>query len=191
MATDGRVIGLVDALNVAANGIAYAVPATQAQPLMLAWERSPSAPAEASCNAPLGPPQATTTLPSIPGLTARASAGITSALETYFDGINTGHYRVAWNVLSPRLRAGSTLRSFADGDSTSYDFDQQVLAAHQITSTRGHVALEFTSLQASDKGPNGDTCDVWTLVYTMIEAPNGIWYIDATAPYQGISHTTC
>jgi hypothetical protein len=42
-----------------------------------------------------------------------------------FDGINTDHDLAAWHVLSPQIRG--TLRSFAEGDSTSYDFDQRVL----------------------------------------------------------------
>jgi serine protease Do len=186
---DGHVLGLVDALRLNANGIAYAVPSTQAGPEVTSWQQAPQLAAPATCDNPLGPPQATTTLPSIPGLTTAASDGITSALATYFDGINTGHYRAAWHVLSPQIRG--TLTSFAEGDSTSYDFDQAVLEANQIDSTTAGVALEFTSIQASDKGPDGDVCDLWTIDYTMGEAADGRWYIDSTGPYRDRWHTTC
>jgi hypothetical protein len=191
LAADGTVLGLVDAKNVDATGIAYAVPASQAQPLMLGWQQSPSPVAAGSCSNPLGPLQATTTLPTIPGLSSEASTGITTAFDAYFNGINSGDYRSAWQVLSPRLRAGSSLNSFAKGDSTSYDFDQVVLHARQVDGSTAKVAIQFTSLQTADKGPNGDTCDVWTLVYTMIDGGGGAWYIDATAPYRGTSHTSC
>lgn len=38
---------------------------------------------------------------------------------------------------------------------------------------------------------SGDTCDTWTLVYTMIRASDGSWLIDATTPYHGTSSTRC
>lgn len=189
LGADGRVDGLVDALRLNANGIAYAVPATEAEPEITSWEQAPQPAAPASCDTPLGPPQATTSLPPIPGLAADASDGISAAFATYFDGINTGHYRAAWHVLSPRIRG--SLSSFIDGDSTSYDFDEHVLAARQIDSTTANVALQFTSIQAADKGPNGDVCDIWTIDYTMIREQDARWYVGATAPYQGTWHTTC
>lgn len=189
LAADGRVVGLVDALRLNANGIAYAVPATQAAPEMTTWQQAPQPASPASCDNPLGPPQATTTLPSIPGLTTAASDGIRSAFAQYFDGINSGHYRAAWQVLSPQIRG--SLHSFAEGDSTSYDFDQQILDANQLNSTTATIAIEFNSIQAADKGPNGDVCDLWTINYKMGESFDSLWYIDATSPYQGRLHTSC
>jgi serine protease Do len=191
LAPDGTVFGLVDALNTAANGIAYAVPSGQAQPAMTSWQQAPTSQPPATCQTPLGPSQVATSIPAIPSLTDEASVGIGTAFETYFDGINSGDYQTAYNVLSPRLRAGSTAESFASGDATSYDFGQGILDARQIDSATAHVALEFTSLQSTDKGPDGDACDVWTLLYTMVEGSDGAWYIDSTKPYRGSSHTPC
>jgi hypothetical protein len=91
--------------------------------------------------------------------------------------------------LSARIRGSFT--SFAAGDSTSYDFDQRVLNATQINSTSARVALAFTSIQAADKGPNGDVCDLWTIDYAMVEGLDGLWYIDDTSPYRGRWQTTC
>lgn len=191
LGTDGSVIGLVDARNTTASGIAYALPASQAEPAMLAWQRNPMPVPPTNCDDPLGPPQATNNLRSIPGLTATASQGVSAALNTYFDGIKTGHYRAAWNALSPRHRASLSPQAFAAGDATSYDYDQQVLTARQLGPDLAKVTLQFTSLQSPDQGPNGDTCDVWTLVYTMIHNPGGRWYIDTTAPYHGTEHAAC
>lgn len=187
----GAVIGLVDALDTQANGIAYAVPASQAAPAMQSWQQAPQPQAPARCQNPLGPRQTTQTLPSIPGLRAAASAGIAQALETYFNGINTGDYATAYAVFSPTMRSQFSLQSFANGDSTSYDFDQTVLDARQHGPYAATVALAFTSLQAARKGPDGDVCDNWTLSYRMIEGTDGRWYIDGTSPYGSGSHTTC
>lgn len=35
---------------------------------------------------------------------------------------------------------------FADGDATTYDFDQEILAAHQVNSMKVRVALQFTRI---------------------------------------------
>ncbi len=186
----GAVVGLVDAKQLHASGIAYAVPATQAAPAVQNWTAAPREAHAASCRQPLGPSGQVNTPTTIPGLSSAASAGIATALTTYFDGINTGHYADAWQVLSPRLRSGSSLRSFAEGDSTSFDSGQSVLDARQITPTRADVALAFTSLQTAAKGPDGDTCDNWTLTYHMTEI-GGDWYIDSTEPYAGTDHIAC
>ena len=55
---------------------------------------------------------------------------------------------------------------------------------------RARVALSFVSLQRADKGPDGDTCDNWTLDYTMVGI-NGSWYINSVAPYGSATHTSC
>jgi hypothetical protein len=46
-------------------------------------------------------------------------------------------------------------------------------------------------LQASDKGPNGETCDNWTLEYTMVQSSDSSWLIDATQPYHGTEYIAC
>lgn len=187
----GNVIGLVDAGNTHANGIAYAVPGDQASRDMQAWEQNPQTPPAATCRNPLGPAQTKPDLPTIPGLTADASAGITAAFTTYFTGINDGDYATAYDVLSPRLRARESLQSFADGDSTSYDYDITVNDAQQNGPQDASISLSFTSLQSPDKGPDGDACDNWTLTYHMIRDADTTWHIDGTAPTGTTTHTSC
>jgi serine protease Do len=187
---DGRVVGLVDAKNIDAAGIGYAVPATQAAGRVALW-RSASALPAAACGNPLGPSQAAVEAPAPPGLDPFVANGIAQAFTTYFSGINTGHYLAAWRVLSPRLRGSSSVESFADGDETSFDSNITVLEAAQIDAGTVHVALSFVSLQRPDKGPDGDTCDVWTLSYTMVQAPAGNWWIDDAKAYDGTAHRTC
>jgi S1-C subfamily serine protease len=193
LAADGRVVGLMDAINTQANGIAYAIPATQASTAMALWQQSPAPVAPGSCPDPLGPSQTSPDVPAPPGgaISDTAAEGIVAAFNTYFNGINTGNYAAAYAVLSPRLQAQTTQQAFADGDATSYDSEIQVLDAGQIDARTVRVGLTFTSLQAPDKGPNGESCDIWTIDYTMIEASDGSWLIDAAKPYDGTLHEPC
>ncbi len=192
-ARDGTVVGLIDAQNVSANGIGFAVPAEQAGPAMQQWRMTPAPVAPASCPNPLGPSQTSPNVPAPPtgSITAGEADGIVAAFNTYFEGIDTGNYAAAWAVLSPRLQEQASEQSFADGDATSYDFDLSVLDASQVDPTTVQVALAFTSLQTAAKGPNGDTCDNWTIGYTLVQAADGSWLIDAADPYQGVLHTAC
>ena len=186
----GAVVGLVDAKNMAASGIGYAVPAAQAAAHLRAWGDGSPVPA-ADCSDPLGPGQVSADVPSPGSLDAATAAGVVAAFTTYFDGINTGDYAAAWAVLSPRLRAGSSLQAFADGDSTSYDSDIRILSATQVDAGTARVALTFVSLQRADKGPGGDVCDTWTLDYRLVQAADGSWLIDSADPYHGPEHRRC
>jgi serine protease Do len=187
---DGSVYGLVDAKNMGAEGIAFAVPAASASLDVAGWRRGSTYPG-GNCSDPLGPSQGMAAVVPPAGVHRSAAYGIARAFTTYFDGINTGDYQAAWNVLSPQRRANSSYESFADGDATSYDTDVVVIAASQSYADQAQVALAFTSLQRSDKGPDGDVCDNWTLDYSMIRLADGAWYIDDAQPFQGSSHTAC
>jgi serine protease Do len=192
LATDGTVVGLIDALNTAANGIAYAIPADQASTATQRWQQAPTPLPPATCPNPLGPPDAQPDIPAPPGeLTDTQAAGVVAAFNTYFGGINSGNYAAAYAVLSARQQAKASEEQFAAADATSYDFGQTVLDAHPIDATTVQIALAFTSLQTADKGPNGDTCDNWTLLYTMIQDTDSSWRIDRAQPYHGTDHTTC
>lgn len=116
---------------------------------------------------------------------------IRKTLATYFSGINDGDYWSAYDTFSPAVRARLTESSFAAGDSTSHDSHQHLLGIARSGPNAVNVTLSFTSHQASFKGPNGDTCDRWHLIYHMIRAGNGRWYINGTSPYGGSDHTTC
>jgi hypothetical protein len=57
-----------------------------------------------------------------------------------------------------------------------------VLDVSPVDAATVRVALASTSLQAPDKGPKGNTCDNWTLEYTMVQSGVSSWLIDATQP---------
>lgn len=186
----GHVVGLVDAKNMDAEGIGYAVPATDAAVAFSQW-RDDSAQPAANCSNPLGPGQTNATVPDPGGIGGAAARGISDTFEAYFDGINTGDYATAYAQLNPRNHPASGEAAFAEADSTSYDSGFRVLGAERTGSHSAQVGLGFTSIQRSDKGPDGDVCDKWRLLYTMIRI-DGYWYIDSAAPYAGGSnHTSC
>jgi|BarGraNGADG00212_1021973.scaffolds.fasta_scaffold19931_2 serine protease Do len=183
----GAVVGLVDALDTRANGIAYAIPATQASVSFSAWESAPQARPAATCSSARGPDYQT-----LPGLTQsdpNAQAGPLTALSNYFHGINSNDYATAYAILSPSQQARS-FESFRAALLTSYDTDFQVL---EVTPGSGSttVALAFTSLQAPTQGPSGETCDRWTLDYRMIQDSGGSWRIDNATGHDGSSHSAC
>jgi serine protease Do len=193
LTTDGTVTGLIDAARLNAAGIGYAIPATSAAARFRQWQANPVAQPPVSCADPLGPQQqANPNLPgTVGGLTDAQANGIVAALSTYFGGINSGNYAAAYAVLSPRLQARTPFSQFQTGDSTSFDSGFTVLGAQATSSTTALLALAFNSLQASVNGPNGDTCDDWTLDYAMLQRGDGSWLIDATTPHDGSSHTAC
>jgi hypothetical protein len=118
-------------------------------------------------------------------------SGIIAAFETYFNGINSGDYTQAYAALTPAEQAKASEAAFAEGVSTSYDSDFQILGSTIVDDRVVDAGLAFTSIQESAKGPNGDTCDNWTLTYKMIQQADGTWLIDTAKPYNGSTHTTC
>lgn len=185
----GSVVGLVDAKESAAAGLGYAVDAQVAKPELARWQASPQVQPKGSCANPLGPP--TVSAPSIGGPASGTDAtAIQSALITYFQGINTGDYAAAYAQLDAHAREQSTPQQFADGVSTSYDFNFSMGDVTTVSADTDQVPLSFTSIQDSAHGPNGDTCDNWTLNYTMRNIA-GAWLIDSATAQNGSTHTAC
>lgn len=184
---DGTVIGLADAVDTQAAGIGYAVPASNAGPLLTGWETVPSPPAAPGCSNPLGPSGFGSVQTGSP---SQDGAGVTAALQTYFNAIDTGDYQSAYDQLSPNEQAQFSETQFAAGTATTYDYS---VAIESITSTgagRDLVDVFFTSLQNATQGPNGDQCDNWTLQYTMVNS-SGSWLIDSTNGQNGTTHSSC
>jgi S1-C subfamily serine protease len=184
---NGTVIGLVDAGDTGAQGISFAVPAATAAPLLSSWRSAPAPPPPPSCQNALGPS----------GHIPVGSSGggplvqeITAALTTYFNAINNGDYASAYAQLSPAEQATTSESKFASDLSTTYDFNVNVGAISAVSPGTGLVDVTFTSLQSPAQGPNGDTCDNWTLQYTMVQF-NGSWLIQSANGQGGNTHTSC
>jgi hypothetical protein len=160
------------------------VPAPVAARDVQRWQSAPVVQAPASCADALGPSGQTD-----PGL-AGDPAGPVGALETYFRDINGGNYAGAYAVLGPAEQAAESLEAFAAATSTSFDTDFQL--GDVVAGPGGTVvSLTFTSLQAVAQGPSGDTCDIWTLDYTMAQDGTGAWGIVAAVGRNGSTHSRC
>jgi hypothetical protein len=116
--------------------------------------------------------------------------GIATTFAAYFQDINTGDYPAAYALLDANAQAQTSLQQFTDGASTSYDFNFTLGTITTQPDGTDEVPLSFTSVQDAAYGPNGDTCDNWTLDYTMINN-GGTWLIDSAAGQGGSTHTTC
>jgi len=183
----GDVIGLVDAGNTQANGIGFAVPGALAAPLLSSWQAAPAPPARPSCQNALGPSS------SGPIHTNEGGAdvqGIVATLTTYFNAIDGGDYPTAYAQLAPAEQQRFTPEGFAANLATTYDFDVAIGAVSQRSPGTDLVDVTFTSLQSPSKGPDGGSCDHWTLEYTMIQV-GGSWLIQYSIGQGGSTHTSC
>lgn len=193
MASDGSVVGLVDAQVTNANGIGYAIPADQASLADRQWAAAPASQPPANCQNPLGPSQqqANVPAPSAGSVTDAQLHGIVDTFNRYFGGINSGDYAAAYSVQAPDRQSPTAQQDFAKGLSTSYDSNITILDAQPVDANTVTVDLAFNSLQTSANGPDGDTCDNWTLVFTMVQQSDGTWRMDGAKPYNGSTHTSC
>lgn len=189
LSADGQVFGLVDAKNMGAEGIAYAVAPNIAHPLLQSWVDNTTSAVSAPCTNPMGP-QGQDLTPTLPGSPDTTTQAVGQVLKTYFDGINSADYEQAWLMLSPRLR-GPSWSSFAKGTSTSLDSEVALLSVTPGAGQSVIAHVTFTSVQASEKGPDGDTCDNWDLDYTLIPAGDS-WLIDKVLGHNGgRTHAAC
>ena len=121
-------------------------------------------------------------------LSADDRTAIAATLRAYFDAINGRRFERAWRQLSPSLRASTTADHLAETDSTTHDVDVVLHAMTAIDGDTATVYVTFSSTQAANQGPDGDTRDDWTLDYTMTRS-GGRWYIDSVGAHDGSTHT--
>jgi serine protease Do len=80
---------------------------------------------------------------------------------------------------------------FAKGTSTSFDDQVIVLSVTPGPGQSVMAHVTFASVQASEKGPDGDTCDNWDLDYTLIPSGDS-WLIDKVVGHNGgPTHSSC
>lgn len=122
---------------------------------------------------------------------APGASGVAATLGTYFWGINNRQWQTVWQQFTAegQRRVGS-IEQLAVGNATSYDFNVTIHAVAPLDATTLQVFVTFTSTQDAAYGPNGDTCDNWTLDYTF-KLVNSSWLIDRSSPHNGISSQAC
>jgi hypothetical protein len=119
------------------------------------------------------------------------SQSVAASLDDYFSGINAGNYAQAWERESTRSQAQiGTLDSFSADLSSTQNSDIELHDA--IDNGDGTVTADvtFTSHQDAAHSPDnsGDTCDDWTITYSLVPDDFGGFLIDSVP--QG-SHLSC
>ena len=118
---------------------------------------------------------------------AQPASGITATLAAYFNAINARNYQEAWSELSAANQAANPYAQFAAGESST-TLQNVVLHGIAAGSQPGTYVAEITfrSHQDPSQAPNhSDSCDDWTLDYTMIQS-SGRWLIDSANAAPGI-----
>ena len=190
MTLDGSVLGLVDLLRTDSQGIAYAVSAPTAKPLLEEWAANPQVVrTDADCATPFGSPDGYVDVEII-SEHPEASA-VAEMMRIWADGINVGDYQSSWDMYSQRHRDTQSFAEFADGNTTSYVLELFIWSidgagdAGAITANVG-----FVSVQDPQYGRNGQACSVWDLNYDLVWE-RGSWRIDSAALYEGREPQPC
>lgn len=171
----GEVVGVVIASSEYAQGLAYAVDATAAAPVLAGWHASPAPPEQADCPDPVVPEDSVGLRPPVSGRTA---AEVALALGIYFDGINHGQYHLTWQQYSARKRATVSVDVLARELASSRDDDLYVASVTQRGDGSVVAEVDFSSTQDAGKGPRpGETCSLWTNDFVLVQE-SGRWVID-------------
>lgn len=183
---DGQVAGVVTAkrawatAEIAAEGIAYAIPSKIAQTSAESLVGSPEPLAMAECGQE-----------SSSGDEARVSEGISQTIGNYFEGINLQDYELAWSQLTAGFQERlESYEKFVEGHKTSYIIDVQ---PSEVSTEGPHtriVEMTYTSRQDPSLGPEGESCTEWHLRYTFVQI-DGRWLIDRATPVGEDWHKPC
>ncbi len=118
---------------------------------------------------------------------AQPASGITATLAAYFNAINARNYQVAWSELSAANQAANPYAQFAAGESSTTIQNVYLHGIAAGSQPGTYVAeITFRSHQDPSQAPNhSDSCDDWTLDYTMIQS-SGRWLIDSANAAPGV-----
>jgi hypothetical protein len=180
---DGRVVGLVDAKIGNAESVGLAIPATRAAAVLSAWQSAEQfVPMAGGCGDPSGPQGVEAAITDDSG--HPEGPAIAAAFQRYADGINTGDYRSAWDVLSTRARRTMTFDGFSRGVASSYIVQLAVTDVAAQGAGGVSVQVGFRSVQDPHLGGTGQSCSDWRMTYRMIS--DGVrWRIDNARPHPG------
>ncbi len=162
---DGTVIGLADWKFIDVESISFVVAATEIRSYLDGTETRVI---DISLGCDIVKPDPT----SDPDLVT-----VADTFEEYVYLINASREGEAYDLyLGPRLKDRMTRQDFVQSMSTSYITDLNVY--NLFTAPEGHVEawVSFTSNQASEFGPDSQTCSEWDLTYELLQEDSG-WVI--------------
>lgn len=158
-------------------GINYIVPSTEFVTRLQEWRDQTTSPAD-PCDQDVEPPVAVDFTLEMNVVSRHADAGdIAQTLFNHGDGINNGSYASAWTLFTPAMQVKlGTLDTWSPGVTSSY---WKALEVSDVNRT-GDTAIAETTLwteQNAEDGPDGQTCSIWLINYTM-QLVEGQWLID-------------
>ncbi len=145
------------------------------------------------------PPTSTTLAPGLVPVDSSAVSSDSDAtkialtFETYFGGIDSQNWNLAYSAYSSQYQAQVSETDFKAADGTSSDTNVAITAimAGALGSTVADV--KFTSAQSATDGPvPGETCTDWTLTYTLVPGTSAsLSYRINSAALTGAGHVGC
>jgi serine protease Do len=182
----GAVIGLADAVRPDSQGIAFAVSGDLARAESSGWAVDPQMPDVPTCAAPVGPGSQTV----LSDVAHPDLQGLLDTFQSYFDGINLGLYRQAYDQSSSERRSQVSFAGFRAGTLTSYDFDVRIRSIDDVDPDTRRVLVTFWSVQEPKYGQDGQGCTKWTLDYTMVLSGDR-WLIDSAQEHGDDGSVAC
>jgi hypothetical protein len=116
---------------------------------------------------------------------------VARALARYYSAINRADYHTAWMEFTPQQQAriGSE-QAYAAQEATSQVISAELQGVSQQSAGVDLAMVTFVTHQSPVNSPDGQECDTWSLVYTMVEAGGG-WRIDRAAAASGTPYGRC
>lgn len=101
-----------------------------------------------------------------------------TVLWTHGQAINESRYEAAWNLFTGSMQSRlKDMDDWASGLSTTYWLVVEVREVSELTDERAVVRTFVRTEQGAADGPDGQTCSIWPLNYTLVW--NGDeWLID-------------
>lgn len=112
-------------------------------------------------------------------------------LSRYFDAVNNHDYDTAWRQFTPQeqARLGSE-QQYIQGEATTHVSNTMLGGIVSQSPGVDSVTLSFTSTQSPANSPDGQPCDNWSLVYTVV-LTGGTWLIDRAVGENGSGYRPC
>jgi S1-C subfamily serine protease len=185
----GNVIGLVTGkrpwevdgegnISAAAEGTGYVVPSDQLRPRLAEWQDQVPADGGIGCEGDEAAP-----IEGDAGLTVEVlsdeevAQDVARSLLVHGESINTGRYRTAWEIFTPRMeQLVGPFEEWKAALVTSYWTRLRLITVVDGGGTAS-VQTELTTKQDAAYGQEGQTCSQWSLTYQMVRSGAG-WLMD-------------
>jgi hypothetical protein len=104
--------------------------------------------------------------------TEASATAVAQTLGTYFGGIDSQNYTLAYNTFTPSLQASIPYQNWSSGLATTKDTSVVMQSIQHDLNGDVNATVSFQSHQAPQYGPvTGDTCDNWLINYRLV--PSG------------------